>query len=490
MSLKLQTARTLKWNSIDRLLTQVIYAVVGVVLANILTKEEFGLVGVLLIFQAFATILVDSGFGAALLREKDPTQTDYSTVFWFNTIVSVIIYLILFFGAPLIAALFQGETRLIPLSKVMFLVFVINGLAIVQVNRLMKEMNVKMIAVSNTISLIAGGVAGIWSALAGYGAWALVWQSLVMAIVKTGILWATGGWIPSAVFSMATIRKIRAVGMSVFSSSLLNTISLNIYNFVIGIYYSAASLGVYTQADKWAKMGSASISQILTSSFVPLLAKVQDSKPDFDRYVDKTLRFTTFILLPAMCACAVIAEPLFHLLFADKWDAAIPLFQILSIRGIFIVYISLFSNYLLALGRARLIFRSEFIKDAMIFIAIAATIFTRNLTLLILGQALATIITYLILLPMTRKSLRLPFGALIRPTLPYLLLTLLAALVALLLGHLSDTLLTITDIRLKGALLLTIEALTGLIVYVAGSRLLRLPELPEALSYLLGRFRR
>lgn len=495
MNLKLQTARTLKWNTIDRLLTQVIYAIVGVVLANILSKEEFGLVGVLLIFQAFATILVDSGFGAALLREKNPTQTDYSTVFWFNTIVSISLYLILYLCAPLIAKLFQDETRLIPLSKVMFLVFVINGLAIVQINRLMKEMNVKMIAISNTISLIAGGIAGIWSALAGYGAWALVWQSLVMAIIKTGILWCTGRWRPTFVFSTATIRKIRAVGMSVFSSSLLNTISLNIYNFVIGIYYSAASLGVYTQADKWSKMGSASITQILTSSFVPLLSKVQDSKPDFDRYVQKTLRFTTFILLPAMAGCAVIAAPLFHLMFAHKWDSAIPLFQILSIRGIFIVYISLFSNYLLALGKARTIFRSEFIKDTMIFLAIAATIFTRNLTILIIGQATATLLTYIILLPITRKSLNIPFGSLIRPTLPYLLLTLTTALTAMLAGHLTQTYLLPhlpipSDIRIQAMITLTLQLLTGITIYILGARLLRLPELPESLTYLLGRFRR
>ncbi|MDE6811976.1 MAG: oligosaccharide flippase family protein, partial [Muribaculaceae bacterium] len=246
MNLKLQTARTLKWNAIDRVATQVLYAVVGVVLANILSPEEFGLVGVLLIFQAFATILVDSGFGAALLREKEPTQQDYSTVFWFNLLVSLIIYAVLFAAAPLIAEIFQGQKVLVPMSKVMFLTFVINGAAIVQVNRLMKRMEVKMIAVANSAGLIISGAAAIWLALRGAGAWALVWQNIILASVKTMTLWATGHWRPSLCFSRASIRKIRNVGLSIFSSSLLNTISLNIYNFVIGAFYTISSLGIYT----------------------------------------------------------------------------------------------------------------------------------------------------------------------------------------------------------------------------------------------------
>lgn len=419
-SLKLLTARTIKWNAIDRVSSQVLYAVVGVVLANILTQTEFGLVGTLAIFQAFATIFIDSGFGAALLREKEPTRDDYSTVFWFNFIVSIFLYLILFAGAPLIARIFHNQEVLIPMSKVMFLTFVINGLAIVQTNRLMKQMNVKMIAVSNTIGLIAGGVAGVWLALAGYGAWAMIWQNIVMASVKTGILWATGGWRPEFRFSMTSLRKIRAVGFSVFSSALLNTISQNIYNFVIAILYRPATLGVYTQADKWSKMGSASISQVLTSSFVPLLSKVQDSRPDFLRYLDKTGRFTSFILLPAMIGLTLLATPIFHLLFAHKWDEAIPLFQMLTIRGIFIVYISLFNNYLLALGKSRHLIAVEVVKDALIFLAIIVTIFFNSIEILVLGQLISGILTWVILLKVTAHGLEISSFRLLNALNPFI----------------------------------------------------------------------
>ena len=153
-SLKLKTARTLKWNTIDRLSSQLVYAVVGIVLANKVSPEDFGLVGVLLIFQAFATILTDGGFGMALLQKKEATQADYSTVFWFNLAFSAAIYCALWFAAPLIADTFQGETRLIGLSRVMFAAFVLNGLSIVQNTRLMKSMDVRMAAIANVAGLI------------------------------------------------------------------------------------------------------------------------------------------------------------------------------------------------------------------------------------------------------------------------------------------------------------------------------------------------
>ena len=229
-SIKQKTARTIKWNTIDRFSSQVLYAVTGVVLANVLSKEDFGLVGAILVFQAFATLFVDSGFGAALLQKKSPTDKDYSTVFWFNLIVSIVVYALLWVSAPFIADIFQGDQRLIPLSRVMFLCFVINGLAIVQTNRLMKAMNVKMIALSNLVGLTISGAVGIWMALTGWGPWALVWQSIILASVKTIWLWSIGRWVPRYGFHMDSMRQIYRVGLGVFSSSFLNTVFLNIYS--------------------------------------------------------------------------------------------------------------------------------------------------------------------------------------------------------------------------------------------------------------------
>lgn len=478
-SLKLKTARTLKWNTIDRVSSQVLYAVVGVVLANILPKEDFGLVGALLVFQAFATLFVDSGFGAALLRKKDPTQEDYSTVFWFNMILSIAIYWILWVCAPLIADLFHDD-RLIPLSKGMFLTFIFNAAGIVQTNRLMKMMDVRMVAVGNVAGLVISGGLGIWLALTGYGAWALVWQSVALAAVKSGWLWLTGGWTPSPVISRKSFGEIWKIGLSVFSSSFLNTLCLNIYSLIIGsVFRPLTALGVYTQADKWSKMGSASVSQVLTASFIPLLSKAQGDADQFKRYVRKINRFTAFITFPFMVGLTTIGAPLFHTLFGTKWDAAILLFQILSMRGIFVVFLSLYNNYLLALGKGKLLVKVEIIKDAATIAAILATVFLHSVPLLVWGQAAASAATWVIVLFITCRATGYGVAAMLRDMLPYALASGVMAVFCLGIGSMIPSAL--------GNLIAQITI--GSLVYVASMKLMRVSEVSEAAGYLLGRFR-
>lgn len=489
-SLKLRTARTIKWNSIDRVSSQLIYAVVGVVLANLLSKEDFGLVGALTVFQAFGILFVDSGFGTALLQKKHPSRTDYSTVFWFNMCVSVVVYVILFFAAPLIADIFQGDTRLIPLSRVMFLSFILNGLGIVQTTRLMKTMNVKQIAVANVVGLTCSGVVGVSLALGGYGAWALVWQTVTLAFVKSAWLWISGGWLPRIVFSTQSIRQIWRMGLSVFSTSALSQVFLYIYSFVIGAFYNLVSLAIYTQADKWSKMGTASFSQVFTASFVPLLSRFQDDGENFHRYVTKINRFAAFILFPVMTGIAVIGTPLFHMLFATKWDTSIILFQILTIRGIFIVLMSLYNNYLLALGYARKLFIVEMIKDAMILVAILSTVWFDSLVLLVWGQFAASLVTYFIILRMVSRAIGMSSGKMLRDLLPFAFYSLLMGAVCLLLKAVPAQLpeIAASGIRVTGLMQLMLMTFGGVAFYIVALRTVRSKELSDASAYIFGRF--
>lgn len=477
-SLKLRTARTVKWNAVDRFGSQIIYLVVGVVLANVLSKEDFGLVGALLVFQAFAILFVNSGFGAALLQLKNPTPQDYSTVFWFNLAVSLLVYLALWFLAPAIADIFQGDMRLVPLSKVMFLTFVINGLAIVQTNRLMKRMDVRQIAVANILALTSSGALGVALAVTGFGAWALVWQSVANAFVKTGWLWATGHWLPKDGFSPVSMRRIWRIGLSVFSSSMLNTICLNIYSFVIGAFYSLSSLGVYTQADKWSKMGSASLSQVITASFVPLMARVQDSRVDFHRYMEKVNRFTCFITFPALLGLAAVGAPLFHLLFGNKWDDAIILFRILAVRGVFIVMISLYGNYILALGRGRLLMVIEAVKDSLIFVAILSTVFFNSIALLVWGQLFASVLTWAICTVIVARATGYGVMRILTDATPFAIISLAMMGVCMLLSYFS----------LPPAVILLMQCFIGAMVYVSALWLAKSPQLKEAWEYIFGKF--
>lgn len=478
MSLKAKTVKTIKWSTIDRVSAQVIYAAVGVVLANELSKEDFGLVGALTIFQAFAMILVDSGFGAALLQKKEPLERDYSTVFWFNLIVSLALYAALFFCAPLIADLFHDH-RLLSMSRVMFIAFVVNGLGIIQTNRLTKTMNMRPVAWANIIALTLSGGLGVGMALGGFGAWALVWQTLSIAIIKTLILWVYGRWWPAWQFSKTTLREIRRVGGSVLSSSVLNTSCLQIYNFVIGAFYSLPLLGVYTQADRWSKMGSASISQIMMSSFVPLLAGVQDSRDKFLRYLRRTNRFTAFVVFPFMLWLTVAADPIFHFLFANKWDEAIPLFQILMVRGIFIVLTALYNNFLLAQGKARAMFALELIKDAITIAALLATVWTFSLEWLVWGQMGASLLTWIISVELTRRSLSLRTSDLLSGLFPFFAASFVMAIGCFALGYLG----------VSPVVKLLIEFFAGVLIYCLVLKALGVKEISEVAEMVRRRLK-
>ena len=475
---KLKTARTLKWNTIDKFASQVLYAVTGVVLANVLSKEDFGLVGAILVFQSFASLFVDSGFSSALIQKKNPTERDYSTIFWFNLAMSVGIYVILWFCAPLIARMF-GDERLISLSRAMFVSFILSALAIVQTNRLMKQMTVARVAVGNTVGLVVSGAVGIWLAIAGYGAWAIVWQTLTLTGVKSLFLWLTTGWMPRHRLSMASLRSMFSVGLGVMSSSFLNTVSLNVYSFVIGAYYNLSQLGCYTQADKWSKMGITSFSQIVTSSFLPVLSGFQDDKERLLRAMRKMNRFAAYLLFPTFLLLITVAEPIFHILFGTKWDEAIVLFQILVARGIFLVLTSLYNNYILAIGRSKALVSYEVVKDVLMVAAICVTI-PYGVTEMIWGQFAASGLFYVYTLVFTGHVTGYRVRNIVGDVLPYFFIALLVACCQLAVGAwLSNAWLS-----------LLVQSAVCVVVYYGINRLLRSNIQREVLTYAFGRFRK
>ncbi len=483
--LKSRTANTLKWNSIDRVATQVLYGLSGIVLADLLSKEDFGLVGVLGVFQAFAILFVDSGFGSALLQKKEPNEDDYSTVFWFNLGVSVIIYALLFICAPLIANFFNAP-QLTSLSRVMFLTFVLTGLGIVQTNRMMKRMDVKQIAIADLFALSVSACLGIALAYAGFGAWAIVWQSVALAALKSGWLWMTGNWTPKAVFSGRSLRDIRNIGVSVFISQFFNTLFLNIYPFVIGKWYSLSKLGSYNQADKWSKMGSASLSQILTSSFVPLLAKMQDDIATYHRYMQRIDRFTALLTFTALTIVAACGGSIFHFLFGTKWDEAIPLFQILCIRGIGTVFISLYSNFMMALGHGRQIVVVEVVKDISTIVALLATVFTMSLEIIVWGQLAATATTWIVASIIATRSTGYRMRQFASDILPFAFAATVAALAIWLVPIPGGNIMRPLNLPSLGAL--CIQGLAGFAAALLTLTLLRVPELKEAYGIIVNRF--
>ena len=479
--LKLKTARTLKWNTIDRISSQVLYAVTGIVLANVLTKEAFGLVGAVMVFQAFASLFVDSGFSGALIQRKAPTDTDYSTVLYFNLGVSVLIYCILWLCAPIIDSLFNAGGALIPLARVMFLTFVVNATAIVQTNRLMKQMDVRMIAVSNAVGLVVSGATGIILALQGYGAWAIVWQSIVLSAVKSGLLWATSRWRPQATFSMASLRSIFAVGVGIMTSSFLNTVFQNIYSFIIGTYYNLAQLGCYTQADKWSKMGVTSLSQTVTASFLPVLSGCQDDRQRFHRMMAKTNRFTAYLAIPCLVLLVLLSEAIFHTLFGTKWDEAIVLFQLLAARGIFVVLTSLYTTQITAIGAARKLVESEVMKDVLTVAAIIATI-PFGIEWLVGGQVIAAAVCFIYSQWLVARTTGYRVAAMLMEIAPYAAITLISAAPAAAVAYFVP--------QLHPVAMILAQTVAFAVPYVAINAMLHSRIQHDVLSYALGRFTR
>lgn len=485
-SLKLKTARTLKWNIIDRVSQQILYAVTGIVLARELSQTAFGLVGAVLIFQAFASLIIDSGFSYALIQRRNPTRLDYSTILWFNIGMAGALYALLWFCAPLIADWF-GSDELIPLSRVMFLTFILNATAIVQANRFVKQMNVRPVALSNTLGLGLGAVVGIVMALTGYGVWAIVWQNIVGSSVKSLVLWVTARWMPLFRFSWKSLRSFMTMGMGMMATSFLNTVFLNLYSFVIGKCIGLAQLGYYTQSDKWSKMGISSITQVLTSTTLPVLSEAQNDADRFSRIVHKFNRMSAYFVFPAMLGLAAVATPLFHTLFGTKWDASIILFRILLIRGIFTALTSLYSNYLLSLGKARLIVWMEVLRDGTAVIALAATWRYLSLStpespllgieILLWGQLAASVLAWGGTLWTVVAVTHITARSMISDCIPYALLSVGVAAAAVLVG----------DIIAADWLGLLCATSAGAVLYLGVNALSHSRIQSDAIAYLRGR---
>lgn len=485
--LKTLTARSVKWNLIDRMSSQLLYGVTGIILARLLSQEDFGLVGAILVFQAFASLFVDSGFSFALIQRKAPTRLDYSSVLWFNLGMATLIYAVLFVCAPLIADCYGGDGRLVPLSRVMFLTFILNASAIVQTNRLMKKMDVRLVAASNAAGLVCGAVVGIWMAFAGYGAWAIVWQNIALNAVKSLVLWLASGWLPLLRFSWQSLRSFFSVGAGMMTTSFLNVLFQNIYAFFIGNRAGLVPLGYFSQADKWSKMGITSISQVLTSSFLPALSAVQDDSERFARASAKMNRFTAYIVMPAMGFLMVMATPVFHCLFGAKWDPSIVLFQILLLRGVFTVLTGLYNNYLIALARTKAVVGQETLRDVLALVFLVATLpfiamsregdILFGIRILLYGQLGASVIAWAVMTVKTAKVTGRRFGQFLGDNVPYLAETVVIGAVmwgeSLLIGNCWT--------------LLLVQALTGVGMYVGVNLMLKSVIQKEIFAFIRGK---
>lgn len=328
-SLTDKTVKGVGWNSVDRIANYGIGFIVGIILARLLSPDEYGLIGIIGIFTAIFNIILDSGLSVALIRKKDVTDTDYCTVFWTNLLLSFALTAILFFSAPLIGYFFE-RPELVPYIHVMSFILVLNALSITQQAILTKRIDFKT---QTKISLIAhtlSGVIGIVMAYMGMGVWALVAQQMTSRLFTTILLWIYNKWWPKLVFSWNNFKDLFNFSWKLLVAQIISTLWTQVYQAVVGKVYSPNTLGQYTRARQYGALVSSSVGDVVLKVSLPVMSTIQNEEERLlraFRTIIKTTMLVSSVLLIGMAACA---KPLIYVLIGEQWLPCVPMMQIMS----------------------------------------------------------------------------------------------------------------------------------------------------------------
>jgi len=373
MPLKQQALSGVFWTFLQQFGVQGISFLVSIILARLLLPSEFGLIAMIGVFMGIGGILMEGGLGASLIRTKDPDQEDFSTVFFFNLAGSIIVYGIVYFAAPLIAAFFEREI-LIDITRLYCLIFIFNAFSTIQVIRLTKKLDFKTQLFVNIPSLIISSAVGIYMAYSGYGVWSLVWMALIQSFVKTVQLWFWSKWKPSWVFNTEKFRYHFNFGIKLTLAGLLDVIFTNAYTIIIGKFFTPTQLGYYGRADSLKQFPVNNIGAVLGKVTYPLFASIKEDTVRLKRVYAKIMKMVIYLVAPTLIFMAVLAEPLFRFLLTEKWLPAVPYFQILCANGILYPIHSYNLHILNVMGRSDLFLRLEIFKKVLIVVVIAISV--------------------------------------------------------------------------------------------------------------------
>lgn len=391
-SLKDKTLHGVGWSFADNLVNQGVTFLIGLVLARLLSPEEYGLISIIVIFISVFNTIVDSGFSNALIRKVDVTDIDYSTVFWTNILVSVVLFFALFFSAPAIARFFN-QPQLLPLTKVMSCVIIINALAIIQRTILIKNLDFKtQTKVSVISSLISGGL-GIVMALFGFGVWSLVAQQISRQLLNSLFLWVFTKWVPHLDFSVQSFKVLFGFSWKLLVSGLIDTIWKEIYQVVIGKFYSPATLGQYTRAQQFGSIFSSNLTSVVQRVSYPVLSEIQDDKERLKNAYRKVIKVTMLVTFCCMLGLAAIAKPMIVTLIGEQWLPAVPFLQIICLNMMLYPLHAINLNMLQVQGRSDLFLKLEIIKKLIAVGPLLLGIFI-GIHWMLFGSVLAGFVAY------------------------------------------------------------------------------------------------
>lgn len=349
------------WSGIERISVQGISFVLSLIIARLLTPADYGVVAMLSIFLAISSTLVDAGFSNALIQKNNPTQEDYSTVFYFNLAIGVVMYLGMYFSAPFIAE-FYSQPILTDVTRIISFNLLINSINVVQRAKLTINLNFKNQAIASISSMVVGGVVGLYMAFNGYGVWSLVFQSVISSIVSTVILWILAHWVPSWSFSLDSFKSLFGYGSKILLAQLSHTTFTNLYNVIIGKVYKSSDLGFFNRGQSMALIIPNNLANIIGRVFFPSICRVSNDENELKSIYYKYLNIASFVIMPLMTGLSVLAGSLVYIILGEKWMPAVPVMRILCIAYMFEFVLSANFNVLSARGKSNLVLVSEILK--------------------------------------------------------------------------------------------------------------------------------
>ena len=369
MSLKKQAVSSIFWTSLQQFSNQGVSFILSLILARLLMPAEFGLIAMIGIFMAVGRSLIDSGLNQSLIRTSNITDEDLNSVFIYNLCGSILIYLIVYFTAPFISS-FYNQPILTNIVRVFCLTFIINAFYTIPNTILTKNLNFKTQMRVTTPSLIIGGIVGIILAYLKFGVWSLVYSSLVQSIAEAVQLWFWSDWKPSWHFNKSIFKTHFKYGYKLTLSALLDTLFNNIYPMIIGKFFAPTQVGFFNRADTLKQLPVTNIGSILNKVTFPLFSTIKDENVRLKSLYKKLMQLVIFIVAPTILFMSALAEPLFRLLFTEKWLPAVPYFQILCWNGVLYPIHAYNLNILKVKGRSDLFLKLEIIKKSTISLLI------------------------------------------------------------------------------------------------------------------------
>ena len=421
ISLKSKTINGVVWSGVERFSVQSIQFIVQIILARLLTPDDYGVVAMLVIFLAIFQVFIDSGFSSALVQKHDRSEVDYSTVFFFNISISIVLFLMFFFTAPLIAKFYETPV-LTSVARVVSLNLIISALAVVPRAKFMVRIDFKTQAKASLVAVIISGAIGIWMAYAGYGVWALVFQSLSSNGISTVLLWILSKWRPLRTFSISSFKRLFSFGSKLLLSSLLDTTHRNLYPLIIGRTFTTQDLGFFSKANAFAQFPVANLNGIVNRVVFPVMCEVQNDDERIKAVFYKYLGISTFIIFPLMIGLVVLAEPFVRLVLTERWLGIVLFLQILCFSYMWFPVHVLNLMLLKVRGRSDLFLRLEIIKKVVGVIVLIVTI-PFGIAIMCLGKVLTSVSLLCVNTYYTKKYFNIGFFEQIRYILPSLLLS-------------------------------------------------------------------